>query len=289
MRLARRTKTNLGSHSINAALKALSDHRPAAFYNGADQPGLPLGDAVPDEKPLGWIIKPSDSWNFSKIHYTALTFDDSHGYLPGEILANCLWHYAEPGAVVVDPMAGAGMLWHVYRDRALWMPEPKDLDIRMFDLEPRGPYETLIGQHDLLAGFPTSHADYVLLDVPYFGLVEGCYTSRVGNLANLGVDEYRAAIGAIARSCAAAQKPGGLCTAITAAAFTLLVNKTRLQVGLWFLEAFTAAGYETHDRAWHSRRREAKGGPAIANLNRIAKTARFLTSDMLEIVTFRKT
>jgi hypothetical protein len=43
------------------------------------------------------------------------------------------------------------------------MPEPKDLDIRMFDLEPRGPYETLIGQHDLLAGCPTSHADSVLL------------------------------------------------------------------------------------------------------------------------------
>ena len=39
MRLARKTKTNLGSHSINAALKALSDDRPAAFYAGTDQPG----------------------------------------------------------------------------------------------------------------------------------------------------------------------------------------------------------------------------------------------------------
>ena len=82
MRLARSTKTNLGSHSINAALKALSDHRPAASYR-IDQPDLPLGDLAPDERPLGWIIKASDSWNFSRIHYGALTYEDSHGYLPG--------------------------------------------------------------------------------------------------------------------------------------------------------------------------------------------------------------
>ena len=138
MRLAHKTKSELGSYSINEALRALSDHRPASSYR-IDQPGLPLGDVVPDEKPLGWIIQPSDSWNFSRIHYGALDYDDTHGYLPGEILANCLWYYAEPDALVVDPMAGSGMLWHVYQDRALWMPEPKDLDIRMFDLEPRGP------------------------------------------------------------------------------------------------------------------------------------------------------
>ena len=143
MRLARSTKTNLGSHSINAALKALSDHRPAASYR-IDQPDLPLGDLAPDERPLGWIIKASDSWNFSRIHYGALTYEESHGYLPGEILANCL-ELDRAGRLVVDPMAGSGMTWHVYQDRALWMAEPKDLDIRLFDLEPRGPYEELIG------------------------------------------------------------------------------------------------------------------------------------------------
>ena len=180
------------------------------------------------------------------------------------------------------------MTWHVYQDRALWMPEPKDLDIRLFDLEPRGPYEELIGQHDLRTGFPTSEADYIILDPPYFGLVEGCYTDRSGNLADLDEGEYRAAISAIARACARVQKPGALCTAITAACYTLLRTRTRLHVSLWFLEAFQDAGYELHDRAFHSRRREAKGGPAIANLNRTAKAQRFLTSDMLEVLTFRR-
>lgn len=287
MRVARSTKTNLGSHSINAALKALSDHRPASSYR-IDQPSLPLGDVVPDERPLSWIIKPSDSWNFSRIHYPALTHEDSHGYLPGEILANCLWYYAEPGAVVVDPMAGSGMTWHVYQDRALWMPKPKDLDVQMFDLEPRGPYAELISQHDLRTGFPTSEADYIILDPPYFGLVEGCYTDRADNLADLDEPEYRAAISAIARSCASVQKPGALCTVITAACYTLLSTRTRRHVSLWFLEAFQAAGYELHDRAFHSRRREAKGGPAIANLNRTAKAQRFLTSDILEIITVQR-
>jgi hypothetical protein len=286
MAVARDPKTTRGSFSLNAALRAISDQRRAAFYV-VDQPGLPLGDVVPDDRPLGWIIKPSDSWNFSRIHYRALTYDDTHGYLPGEILANCLWYWAEPGDVVVDPMAGSGMTWHVYQDRALWMPEPKDLDIRMFDLEPRGPYAALIGQHDLRAGFPTSRADYIILDPPYFGLVEGCYTERSGNIADFAEAEYRAAISAIARSCASVQKPGGRCTVITAASYTLLRTRTRLHVSLWFMEAFQAAGYEFHDRAFHSRRREAKGGPAIANLNRTAKERRFLTSDIIEILTFR--
>jgi hypothetical protein len=57
---------------------------------------------------------------------------------------------------------------------------------------------------------------------------------------------------------------------------------------MWFLEAFKLAGYELHDEAFHSRRREAKGGPAIANLNRAAKAKRFLTSDMLKIMTFSR-
>jgi Protein of unknown function (DUF3102) len=76
MRRARRPKTNLGSHSINAPLKALSDHRRAAVYV-TGQPGLPLGDQAPDERPLGWIIRPSDSWNFSRTHYAALTHEDT--------------------------------------------------------------------------------------------------------------------------------------------------------------------------------------------------------------------
>jgi hypothetical protein len=130
-------------------------------------------------------------------------------------------------------------------------------------------------------------ADYIILDPPYFGLVEGCYTERSGNIADFAEAEYRAAISAIARSCASVQKPGGRCTVITAASYTLLRTRTRLHVSLWFMEAFQAAGYEFHDRAFHSRRREAKGGPAIANLNRTAKERRFLTSDIIEILTFR--
>ena len=243
---------------------------------------------APDDKPLGWIIKPSDSWNFSRIHYACSRTKTPAGYLPGEILANCLWYYADPGALVVDPMAGSGMLWHVYQDRALWMPETKDLDIRLFDLEPRGPYAELIGQHDIRDGFPVEHADYIVLDPPYFGLVEGCYTDRAGNLADFGEAEYRSAIHDLARSCAAVQEPGGLCSAITAACYTRLADRIRLPVGKWFREAFEAVGYVWHDEAFHSRRREAKGGPAIANLNRQAKRQRFLTSDMLLVLTFRR-
>jgi hypothetical protein len=62
-------------------------------------------------------------------------------------------------------MAGSGQIRRVYaseteadiwpQGREVWMkPQPWDIDLRMFDLIPRGPYAALIGQHDLLTGFP---------------------------------------------------------------------------------------------------------------------------------------
>src|SRR5262249_51464083 len=78
-----------------------------------------------------------------------------------------LWYWARPNGVIVDPMAGSGMLWHVYEDRARWGVGRDDLEfsIGMFDLNPRGPYANRIGQHDLLTRFPRGvRPDTVILD-----------------------------------------------------------------------------------------------------------------------------
>ena len=91
------------------------------------------------------IIQPDDTWNFSRVVYGRIDGEDGHGYIPGDLYANCLFYYTNPGDVVAAPMAGAGQIMRVYENRAVWArPEPWDLDIRMFDLSPRGPYEHVI-------------------------------------------------------------------------------------------------------------------------------------------------
>jgi hypothetical protein len=131
------------------------------------------------------IIKPSDTWNFARILYPRLDPDETHGYLPGDLYANCLFWFAQPGDLVVAPMAGSGMIHHVYLDRTLWTkgrPQPWDVDLRMSDLVPRGPYAALIKPWNILDGFPPveREPDYVVADVPYFGIVRGQYSDREG-------------------------------------------------------------------------------------------------------------
>src|SRR5262249_58198123 len=117
------------------------------------------------------LIKPTDQWCWPVLTYPRLIGEPGHwGYVPGEVYANVLWYWARPGGVVVDPMAGSGMLWLVYEDRARWGIGRDDLEfsIGLFDLHPRGPYADRICQHDLLTGFPAGvRADTVILDPPY--------------------------------------------------------------------------------------------------------------------------
>ncbi len=36
------------------------------------------------------VIMPDDSWNFSKVRYDRIDGEDGHGYIPGDLYANCL-------------------------------------------------------------------------------------------------------------------------------------------------------------------------------------------------------
>jgi len=163
-----------------------------------------------------WLIKPSDNWNFCPVFYGRIDEEKGHGYIPGEVYANCLFYYTKPDDVVVDPMVGSGQIFRVYEDRARWMrPEPWDLKIYAFDLTPRGKYIKRIKRHDARQSFPIDHADYVFMDVPYFGMVNGEYSDSPEDLANQPIEKWEKSMRAIAASCASAQQPGGLCTVVT--------------------------------------------------------------------------
>ena len=243
------------------------------------------GDVTPKFSP---IIKPTDNWNFAKVHYGRIDGEDGHGYIPGELYANCLWYWSKQGNVVVAPMAGSGQIARVYEDRETWMrPDVWDVDLRMFDLNPRGPYADRIAYNDLTLGLPIDRADYIVMDVPYLGIVEGQYSDKPEDLANMAREPWTKAMEAIGCACAAVQPEDGLCTVIATNYRETATGQIVLATEL-IRTAFDAAGYVLHDIAYAARRIQQDQSPQMAFLNANAKGTRVMLTDMAEVMTFRR-
>jgi hypothetical protein len=185
-------------------------------------------------------------------------------------------------------MAGSGQIMRVYKDRATWaVPKPWTLDIRMFDLTPRGPYEKLIQANDLTINLPIKRANYIVLDLPYFGMAKQQYSDKKKDLSNMDEADWTTAIKAIARSCSRAQKSSDLCTVISP-------NYRSLKDGHIFLAtaviraAFCAKGYQLYDLAYASRRVQQAQHVGMALLNNAAKRGRLMLTDIAEIMTFQR-
>lgn len=244
-----------------------------------------------DSEPLfSPLIKPSDNWNFSTVQYGRIDEDlgEYRGYIPGEIYANCFWYYVKPGDLVIAPMAGSGQVLRVYEARKEWMGQHiYDFELKMFDLTPRGKYKPLIGQHDLTKSFPVANPDYVVMDIPYYGMVDQQYSDKPEDLANMSLEDWRIGMDAIAKNCAAAQQTGTLCTVISPnyrdIAKRQIYLVTEVIRSLW-----ESAGYTLHDKAYSSRRIQQNQTPHMARINNHAKTNKILLTDITEILTFRR-
>jgi len=84
------------------------------------------------------------------------------GRLPGQIVANALFYYTQPGAYVVDPMAGGGTTGDVVEG----VPYFSDRRCKMYDIESS---DTRISHANILqTGIPeqTGTVDYVFMDPP---------------------------------------------------------------------------------------------------------------------------
>jgi ParB family chromosome partitioning protein len=236
------------------------------------------------------VIKPSDNWDFSRLLYPRI--DDStgdYGYIPGDLYANALFYFARPGDLVVAPMAGRGQVHHVYLDRAVWtkgLPQPWEIDLRMFDLVPRGRYSALIGQHDLLTGFPPVERapDYVIMDVPYLGLCKHQYSRQATDLANMDEAGWTAAMHKIACTCAEVQAKR--CTIITPN-WVDVRNEGHWRSVLCaeiVRAAWVCAGYRLVRVCYSSCRIQQHGG--MPRWNSLARVNRVPLSDMTEVLTF---
>ena len=231
------------------------------------------------------IIKPSDNWNFSQVYYPRIDGHEKHGYIPGDLYANCFWYFVKPGDVVVDPMAGSGMAHYVYERRDEWMGDHKyDFDLAMFDLTPQN---SNIVQHDLRLSFPVKKADYIFLDLPYFGMSQKVYSEKSEDLANMGEGKYMNALSSIAGSCSSAQKRGKLCTVVSPN-FTDLKNRKVSNISQCIKDAWYRAGYVLHVETYSSRRIQQEQSIGMAKLNNLAKQQKLPLTDISIVMTFRK-
>ncbi|MEP0754838.1 hypothetical protein NDA03_21725 [Trichocoleus sp. Lan] len=244
-----------------------------------------------DKEPLfSPIIKPSDNWNFSTVQYGRIDekVREGRGYIPGEIYANCFWYYVKQGDLVIAPMAGSGQVWRVYEARQEWMGQHVyDFKLKMFDLTPRGKYKILISQHDLIKSCPVVNPDYIVMDIPYYGMAAQQYSNKPEDLANMDLENWQRAIGTIAKNCASAQQTGTLCTVISPnyrdVSKGLIVMITDTIRMLW-----ESAGYILYDKTYSSRRIQQNQNPSMARMNNHAKANRIMLTDITEVLTFRK-
>ena len=241
---------------------------------------------VPEFSPL---IKPSDNWNFARVEYDRIDESgESHGFIPGEVYANCFWYYAPDGGEVCDLMAGSGQAMRVYEDRERWARGREvEFNLRLFDRLPRGRYKDQIERHDATCLLPDGyHPDYVFMDVPYFKMVNGAYSKADTDIANMDLADWSESMQLVAASVAAAQTRGGLVS-------VMCPNFCDWEDGRIMLcdlirQWFVAAGYVLHDVAYSTRRIQQAQNPTMAKTNIKAKRERLMLSDIAEIQTFKR-
>ncbi len=126
---------------------------------------------------LNISIRPYDVWNYSEIDER---FGQRYpGNIPAGIVVNTLVFFTEPGDLVLDPMAGGGVVGDVCRRFGR--------KCLMYDINPVR--EDII-KHDLKQGIPkgAKNADFVFWDPPYYKIKEQEYGPQ--SISALPKSEY---------------------------------------------------------------------------------------------------
>lgn len=110
---------------------------------------------------FGFDLKNTNIWSFDAAD-PRFGKPGYKGRIPGQIIANAIYHYSDPGAVILDPFAGSGTLGDVI-DKITYF---GDRRYKMFDTEPSD--ERIKQNNIFLTGIPaeTDSVDYVFLDLP---------------------------------------------------------------------------------------------------------------------------
>jgi len=225
------------------------------------------------------IIKPSDWWAFG--HPKWRQDGDFLGSIPGEIYANALYYFAPRKGIVVDAMAGSGMLKRVYNDRKLWQKDSNfELKIYLFDLHPKKPF---IKKHDSTKPLPVK-ADWIFLDPPYFGQSNHLYDGKLAQASDY--EGYIATIREIICAMAKSLNPKGRLCVLVPKWSGRKKSDPNHDIPADVLAIARAAGLSWIDTAFVSRGRQQE--PGSATKNNSAKNQRRMRSDTCVLNVFEK-
>jgi hypothetical protein len=151
------------------------------------------------------------SYGFDRKEKNIWSFDTSDprfgkpaakGRLPGQIVANALFYYTQPGWTIVDPMAGSGTTGDVIESVSCF----EDRKCRMYDIEPSD--DRIKRTNILQTGIPeeTGSVDYVFLDPPHDFYPRGL---EPGYSAAAAQSDTMRKLKAILRESVRIIKPGG--------------------------------------------------------------------------------
>lgn len=169
-----------------------------------------------------------DVWTFQGIDPG---FGKVHpGNIPASLVANVLYYFTEPGAFVVDPMAGGGVTGDVCR--ALGR------NCIMADLHPHKDRDDIM-QHRIEDGpVPGTEgkADLVFVDPPYWSMNDDKYGP--GSASSKSKREWMVWLRTMAANLAATAKPGGIVAVLMQDNLTKGVDDT------WSHPSVQACAYE---------------------------------------------
>jgi hypothetical protein len=139
-----------------------------------------LPDAPPgstDDNPWG-NIQHFDIWQFQN----ADNDSDHFGKLPRPVAENLFWFFTEPGDLIIDPFAGAGITIDVAQamGRRIWA---SDLTPKRDDIH----------SHDIATGWPDDApegAKLAFLDPPYWQQARAEYSNNERDLGNMELDAF---------------------------------------------------------------------------------------------------
>jgi len=142
-----------------------------------------------DPKKFSWL-RCSTYWYFS--HCDPRFGMDYPGRIPGQIPANVIHYYTEPGDLVVDPMAGGGSTLD-----AASLLERRYLGYDLFPMRPE------IRFNNVLNGLPdeATGAKLIFIDPPYGSIAKGFYQDHPSCLSRMDQAEFLQALQKIAGYC----------------------------------------------------------------------------------------
>lgn len=150
-----------------------------------------------DPKKFSWL-RCGTFWYFS--HCDPRFGIEYPGRIPGQIPANVIHYFTEPGDLVIDPMAGGGTTFD-----AACLLERKCL---AYDIAPARPE---IQFNDVLTGLPeeTTGAKLIFIDPPYGSIAKGFYKNNYSCLSRMNKIEFIDALRKIASYCIDILDPNG--------------------------------------------------------------------------------